>query len=990
MKRLFVLWLVLVTAVPGIWGQGYKTYTDLRYGEKRAELKVDDPEQDRLLDIYVPATDKPEAGYPVVMFIHGGGFSSGAKDMRPTIQPIFEKLLDHGYAVVSINYILGRKRSGPAASDGGQRPPRDGQRPERGGQQVRGERPVRDGNEQERLQDRQRQQRPQGERRQSGTPDDPLLAPGPGSPMLMAGEDAVMALQWLDAHAAEYGLDMEFVALMGGSAGSATCICAAQYLHPSKPRVAAIVNCWGGFNALDSINDGSIPMLTYHGTNDSTIPIAQGYALQNRMELLGSTRSRMVVMEGRGHAEYRYIGQEKMEEIISFLDEVRGADAASLDSVQDVVVSARRVSSLNDNWQFKKGTMHVRGVFPDVTVPAPDTTVNLPHTWNQVDFMSNEAYYRGEGAYIKDLYVPASWKGKRVFVTFEGVGMEAWVEVNWKAVATHRGAYNAFTVDLTDHILYGQKNVITVTCSNRASQEIAPTGGDFNMYGGIYRDVWLTVTEEDTCINPLYYGSNGIFVNQKYLSDERASLCTEILLSTKSGYQDCDVELSVLDAEGKEVAHKVNPIINNDKATVNFAIDRPHRWNGMKDPYLYTLVVSLRRAGKEIDRVEDHFGLRDFYIDSDKGFFLNGEHLKLRGVSRHQDWAVIASALTRENHLKDLDIIQEMGANALRLAHYPQAHFMFEEADRRGFVVWEEIPFVGSYVSLPQFDENLRTQLREMILQNYNHPSICFWGLFNEIVGDFDSILADLNDIAHQLDPMRLTVAATYREGSFNFITDAIGWNKYFGWYIPKIDNFARFFDEWHAKNPDALISVSEYGAGASFNQHVARWREPERMNTRAPFHPQEMQTESHIRHIRMIAERDFLWGTYLWNMFDFASSIRAEGDTRNLNDKGLVSQDRTRRKDAYYAYKANWNKEEKTVWLCSKGFTQRDEDLTDIIVFTTAPSVKLFVNGKLAGTQKTDAYATVRWEDFQLQKGENHIEVRTAHGNDSAVWFVK
>ena len=988
---------MLVALVPGLRGQGYKSYTDLRYGEKRAELKVDDPEQDRLLDIYIPDTVKPENGYPVLMFIHGGGFSSGSKDMRPTIEDIFGKLLDRGYAVVSINYILGRKRPGqPGDQARGQRPPREGQQARTG---ERPDRRSRDGNEQEYLQDLQRQQRqqqgqrPQGEgqpRRQSGGPDDSLLAPGAGSPMLMAGEDAVMALQWLDAHAAEYGLDMNFVALMGGSAGSATCICAAHYLHPDKPRVAAIVNCWGGFNALDSIKDGSIPMLTYHGTDDTTIPIAQGYALQKKMEELGSTQSRMVVMEGRRHAEYRYIGREKMEEITSFLDEVRGVDSASSAAAAETATVSRKCTSFNDNWQFKKGSLHARGVFPDVQIPKPDTTVNLPHTYNQEDFMSDAGYYRGEAAYMKELYVPLSWKGKRIFVTFEGVGTAAWVEVNWVAVASHKGAYNAFTVELTDHVVYGEKNYIIVSCSNRASNEIAPTGGDFNMYGGIYRDVWLTVTDEDTCINPTYYGSNGVFVTQKYLSDAKASLSTEVLLSTKSDYKDCDVELKVLDAEGNVVATRVNPYINNDKVTVNFDIDNPHRWNGMKDPYLYTVAVSLRRGGKEIDRVEDHIGLRDYYIDADKGFFLNGEHLKLRGVCRHQDWAGIASALTKENHRKDLDIIQEMGANALRLAHYPQAHFMFEEADRRGFVVWEEIPFVGSYVNLPEFDENLKLQLTEMILQNYNHPSICFWGLFNEITGDFDGILAQLNDLAHRLDPVRMTVAATFREGSFNFITDGIAWNKYYGWYIPKIDNFAKYFDEWHAKYPDAKIGVSEYGAGASLNQHVARWREPERTNTRAPFHPQEMQTESHIRHIRMIAERDYLWGTFLWNTFDFASSIRAEGDTRNLNDKGLVSQDRTRRKDAYYAYKANWNKAEQTVWLCSKTFTERDEDMTDVIVFTTAPSVKLYINGKLVGTQKTDAYATARWEDLKLRKGENLVEVRTAHGNDSAVWTVK
>ena len=654
------------------------------------------------------------------------------------------------------------------------------------------------------------------------------------------------------------------------------------------------------------------------------------------------------------------------------------------------MVGAREVTSLNQEWQFRKGTFGVWGVYPNIYVPKGEKVVNLPHTYNDEDFMSDGGYYRGEGSYMKEIDVPESWKGKRIFVKFEGAGSVANVQVNWVQVGEHKGAYNAFTFELTDYLTYGQKNYLLVTCDNSHRFDVATLSGDFNVYGGLYRDAWLIITD-DVAISPLYFGSDGLQVTQKMLTADRAEVSAEIRLTSKMGYQDCEVEFQMVDAKGQMVVSKTTNIINNDKVTINAGVSNPHLWDGMADPYLYKVVAILKKGGKEIDRVEDQFGFRNFYVDENKGFFLNGKHLKLRGVSRHQDWAGIASALTKENHITDLNIIQEMGVNALRLAHYPQAHFMFEEADRRGFVVWEEIPFITGYNAYKEFEDNLRLQLKEMIIQNYNHPSIMFWGIFNEVPGGHNSIAAELSDIAHELDLVRLTTSATCFEGDFNFITDVMGWNKYFGWYDGKIDDFGPFFDKWHQTYPNAKISISEYGAGASINQHVGKFDEnnKEYNNPRGKLHPEEKQTVSHMKHIKMITERDYIWGSYVWNMFDFASSMRTEGDTNNINDKGLVTHDRQTRKDAFYLYKANWNKAEQTVHLCSKRYVDRKEDVTDIIVFTTAPNVKLYINGKLVGTQKTDAYATVVWENVKLSKGVNQVEVRTAHGNDSATWNV-
>ena len=655
------------------------------------------------------------------------------------------------------------------------------------------------------------------------------------------------------------------------------------------------------------------------------------------------------------------------------------------------IVNGRDVTSLNQEWQYKKGTFGIWGVFPDIMVPKGEKVVNLPHTFNAEDFLNDEGYYRGEGSYMKEIEVPESWKGKRIFVKFEGAGSVANVQINWNQVGQHKGAYNAFTYEITDYLTFGIKNYLLVTCDNTHRFDVATQSGDFNIYGGLYRDAWLIVTD-DVAISPLYYGSDGLLVTQKYLTNDHAELSAEIHLTTKSDYKDCEVEFQLVDANGNVVVSKKSNIINNDKVTINAGVEKPHLWDGVADPYLYKVVAILKKGGKEIDRVEDQFGFRNFYVDENKGFFLNGKHLKLRGVSRHQDWAGIASALTKENHLADFEIFKEMGVNSLRLAHYPQAHFMFEEADRRGYVVWEEIPFVSTYVGYQDFDDNLRLQLKEMIIQNYNHPSIMFWGLFNEVPGGHESIVTELNDIAHQLDPVRVTTSATCFEGDYNFISDVMGWNKYFGWYTGKIDDFGPFMDEWHKTYPNAKISVSEYGAGASINQHIGKFDEDnkEYNNPRGKLHPEEKQTIYHMKHLKMIEERDFLWGSYVWNMFDFASSLRTEGDTNNINDKGLVTHNRQTRKDAFYLFKANWNKVEKTVHLCSKRYVDRKEDVTDIIVFTTAPNVKLYINGKLVGTQKTNAYATVVWENVKLNKGDNLVEVRTAHGNDSATWKVQ
>ena len=652
---------------------------------------------------------------------------------------------------------------------------------------------------------------------------------------------------------------------------------------------------------------------------------------------------------------------------------------------------AREVIPINESWKFTNGIQTPRGLGWGGS-PNASATVNLPHTWNSTDFMSDGGYRRGYGSYSKDIEIPAEYKGKRIFLRFEGAGSVANVFINSSHLGEHRGGYTAFTYEITDRVNYGKSNSVSVICDNSQRFDLAPQGGDFNMYGGLYRNAWLIVTDEDACISPVYFGSCGVFVSQLLASEKRAELRAEIYLSTKSDYKECEVEFSILGAGNEIVSSRTVPYINNNRVIFNVGIDNPHLWNGVKDPYLYKTVTILKRKGKEIDRVEENIGIRNYYVDANKGFFLNGEHLKLRGVCRHQDWDSLASALTDKNHLADFKFFGELGVNALRLAHYPQAQFMFSEADKHGYVVWEEIPFVGSYVDSKEFEDNLKLQLQEMILQNYNHPSICFWGLFNEIRGNFDSTLDRLNELAHNLDPYRLTVGASYQEGSFNFVTDAIAMNKYFGWYYNKVEDFAPYYDNWHKQNPNTKIGLSEYGGGANTNQHVGQFvpEEDPRPTSRGPWHPEEKQTAIHQSTLKMINERDYIWGSFVWNMFDFGSNFQNAGGLPHLNDKGLVTYDRKTRKDAFYLYKANWNKTEKTTHLCSKRYTERKENITDIIVFTTAPSAKLFINGKQVGTMNTDTYATVVWKNVKLSPGKNLVEIKTADGNDSAEWTVK
>lgn len=632
--------------------------------------------------------------------------------------------------------------------------------------------------------------------------------------------------------------------------------------------------------------------------------------------------------------------------------------------------------------------------------------VDLPHTWNAQDALSGKTdYKRGIGNYTKQLFVRPEWKGKRLFLRFEGANSVSNVFVNGRHVGEHRGGYGAFIFEITDKVNYGKNNVVLVRVNNGEQLDVMPLVGDFNFYGGIYRDVHLLLTE-DVCISPLDYASPGVYLIQEKVTAGQADVTARVNLSNATARpRKAVVELQVKDGDkqvyGTRKEVTVAPQTAVQAETIAFTLQNPRLWNGTEDPFLYRVAVKLYLDGKEADSVEQPLGLRYYTVDSEKGFFLNGKHLPLHGVCRHQERAETGNALRAEHHEEDTRIMREMGVNAVRLAHYPQAAYMYDLMDRHGIVTWAEIPFVGpggyadkGFVDQPSFRENGKEQLKELIRQHYNHPSICFWGLFNELKENGDNpveYVKELNALAHREDPTRPTTSASNQGGALNFITDCIAWNRYDGWYGATPATLATWLDETHRQHPELKIGISEYGAGASV------YHQQDSLVQTSPgswWHPENWQTEYHMRNWEIISGRPYVWGSFVWNMFDFGAAHRTEGDRPGINDKGLVTHDRKVKKDAFYFYKANWNPE-RMVYIADRRNTDRVKEVTEVMVFSNCKEVSLVVNGKPVGKMKPDAMNSCVFKDVKLQKGENVIEVQANDGTkrlirDRCCWKLR
>lgn len=640
---------------------------------------------------------------------------------------------------------------------------------------------------------------------------------------------------------------------------------------------------------------------------------------------------------------------------------------------------------LDGGWMFR---------FSHQVEKSSSSPVSLPHTWNAQDALSGKIdYKRGIGNYQRKLYVRPEWKGKRLFLRFEGANSIADVFINGKHVGEHRGGYSAFVFEITDRVRYGADNQLWVRVNNGEQLDVMPLVGDFNFYGGLYRDVHLVVTEP-ACISLTDYASPGVYLRQTRVTPEQADVDAVVKLSNRGDGQEVQVKLSVKDGDREVVRAEQTVTLaarQDSEVRLPVSILKPRLWNGTADPFSYRAEVTLWADGRETDRVEQPLGLRFYRIDPAEGFFLNGKHLPLHGVCRHQDRPEIGNALRLRHHEEDIRLMREMGVNAARLAHYQQAEDMYRLTDREGIVVWAEIPFVGpggyadkGFVDLPAFKENGQQQLRELIRQNFNHPSICVWGLFNELKEEGDNpipYIKELNELAHQEDTTRPTTAASNQGGDMNFITDLIAWNRYDGWYGSRPSTLATFLDKTHAAHPELCIAISEYGAGASVYHQQDSLKQPVPTDY---WHPENWQTYYHIENWKILAERPFVWGTFVWNMFDFGAAHRHEGDRPGINDKGLVTFDRRQKKDAFYFYKANWNPEP-MVHIAGKRLRQASREVQTIQVFTNCPKVELWVNGKSCGTVVPDKYAMAEWKEVRLVPGENRIVVRSV-GNKQQI----
>lgn len=668
----------------------------------------------------------------------------------------------------------------------------------------------------------------------------------------------------------------------------------------------------------------------------------------------------------------------------------------------------REVILLDKGWEYKP----ISATRKD----APTTAVTLPHTWNAQYLEGTTLYNREMMVYKRKLEISPVLKDKRLFLYFEGVNSAADIFVNRRTVGQHHGGYTAFCLEITDHVTPGE-NELEVWVSNAYRTDILPISGDFNIYGGIHRPCHLIVTDKN-CISPLFYASPGVLIHQNHISPKNAEITVESILSLKDKKQGLTLKTTVIDATGHTV-ESAETAVNSDRMKQPFHIANPNLWNGKKNPYLYTVVAELYDNGKLIDKTEQKTGLRFFHTDPDKGFFLNGEYLDLYGFNRHEDIEGRGSALTREDYELDMKLINEIGATTMRLAHYPHAETMYDLCDENGIVVWTEIPFVGpggyaytGYLHNDALESNARNTAKELVYQKYNHPSICFWGIFNEILVDegtkfraYDDpvpFIKELNTLFKGLDPSRLTAFATcVDQTKYLDCADLVAWNKYFGWYSDAAPGAGKFFDTMKNTSNGKPVGVSEYGGGASIHHHQWPLNAKDKAdgsnivdgNFPVSFHPEEAQSYCHEGNWSAFVERPFLWAKYIWVFADYQSSIRKEGDKDGVNDKGLITYDREIKKDAFYFYKANWNPEP-MIYIASRRFTERPNPQTDVRVYSNLKEATLYINGKKIGTAKKDHLNRIMWENITLASGKNEISVKGKSGKqeveDTCTWNVK
>lgn len=658
---------------------------------------------------------------------------------------------------------------------------------------------------------------------------------------------------------------------------------------------------------------------------------------------------------------------------------------------------------LDAGWRFQRG--EVAGAAAPDFDDAAWQTVTIPHTWNTESNPPAARYYRGPGWYRKQFLAPPRWKGLRVFARFAAASLVARVFLNGKEVGEHKGGFAAFCYELTPYLKSGS-NLLAVRVDNTRREDVVPLNGDFTVYGGLYRPVSLIATAAVN-ISPIDYASPGIFLHQQEVSPGRARIAAVTKVSNGAGaMRRIEVLVTILDAGGARIASRrqgAEVLAGETRPIrVEVGIENPHLWNGVADPYLYTARVELMDRGRVIDEVDQPLGLRSFRFDPARGFVLNGKAQQLRGVCRHQDWDAVGWAIGEAEQDTDLRIIREMGATGIRLAHYQHADYFYRLCDRDGLVVWAELPLVDYVRGSPEARDNVRQQLIELIRQNFNHPSIVMWSLFNEISpknqDDPVPILKDLQQLAKAEDSSRPTTAAHSKDGIENLpklvpIVDLLAHNAYPGWYFGRPEEMGEIVDHWNAAFGSKGIMISEYGAGASIRQHQQDFSLRPVGRPPREWHPEEYQALVHEKTYGAIQARPTVFGSFVWNMFDFAAANRNEGDTPGINDKGLVTRDRKVRKDAYFFYQANWTVEP-MVYITSRRDVDRTGEVTPVKVYSNCEKVHLKVNGKDYGAARDTGLHVFVWDGLRLQPGENRIEVEgTARGRvvrDACQWIYR
>ena len=601
--------------------------------------------------------------------------------------------------------------------------------------------------------------------------------------------------------------------------------------------------------------------------------------------------------------------------------------------------------------------------------------VTLPHTWNAHDGHIGKEYWRGIGNYR--IKLPSATPGKRQYIEIRGANHVATVYCNGRQLGTHKGGFSTFRYELTKALLPGE-NTVEISVTNAIS-DIYPQHADFTFFGGLYRDVYF-VEVEDAHFDLMKHGSDAVFISAYSGGTTRADLFPV-------NAQGCSVRLELMDAEGNVVFDEATDAQEHTHFVT--AVENPHLWQGMEDPYLYTARASLLRNGDLLDQVTVTYGYRGYRFDAERGFFLNGKSVPLHGVCRHQDREDKGWAISKEDHKEDALLIKEIGANTVRLAHYQHDQYFYDLCDQIGFAVWAEIPYISHHLPGKEAYDVTMSMMTELIAQCYNHPSIIVWGIANEIT-IFNNCeeqyrnLCDLNALVKRLDPSRPTTMAQLSRLSILDpqiqITDIQSYNHYYGWYNGTVADNGPIFDKFHATHPDRVFGISEYGA-----EDILMWHSAQPFNHD---YTEEYANYYHHEMLKIFETRPWLWATHAWNMFDFAAALRNEGGVKGKNNKGLVTYDRKIKKDAFYIYKAYWTKEP-MVYIAGRRFKNRCPGERNVTVYTNAESVTLYLNGQMVETLPVTDHAAV-FNEVALQDGENTLTAKVSGAEDTiSLWGV-